>query len=114
MDRTITEQGSISIEDIIEELENAGIIEPGEANPDNGQVKTEPDGYVYEITEDGNGNWKVEYVGKGEIERPEITISIFANPIGITNKVTLTVISKSEAGIKSLVSSIGETKTYGD
>ena len=114
MDRTITEQGSISIEDIIEELENAGIIEPGEANPDNGQVKTEPDGYVYEITEDGNGNWKVEYVGKGEIERPEITISIFANPTGITNKVTLTVISKSEAGIKSLVSSIGETKTYGD
>ena len=74
-------QGDITIEDIIGTLEKEGIIDIGNSNSESGQVKTNPDGYVYEIVEDDNGNWEVNYVGKGEIEKEdrmegEITIAI--------------------------------------
>ena len=108
----LKEQGSITIEDIIEGLENAGIINQGDGNPDNGQVKTQPDGYIYEITEDEKGNWEVVYIGKGEIEKVEVTIKVEVSTGTITNKVIMTVIGKSEEGIKSFTSSKGDNKTY--
>ena len=57
--------GDITIEKIIEKLEKDGIIDSGNSNSENGQVKTKPDGYVYEIVQDTDGKWDVNYIGKG-------------------------------------------------
>ena len=56
----------ITIDKIIEALEKKGIIDEGNSNEETGQVKTNPDGYIYEIKEKPNGDWEVKYVGKGE------------------------------------------------
>ena len=57
----------VALEEIIERLEKQEIII--ESNVLLGQVKTHPDGYVYQIKELTNGNWEVIYLGNGEIEK---------------------------------------------
>ena len=104
--------GEVSIEDIIEELEKEGIINKGDGNPENGQVKTQPDGYIFEITEDEKGNWEVEYIGKGDIERAEITISVTPNTTLLTDKVIVTITANADSGIKKFTGSEGSNKTY--
>ena len=102
----------ITIDDIIAKLEKNGIIDSGNSNSENGQVKTNPDGYVYEIVQDKNGNWKVNYVGKGEIEATKITLATSVDTTGITNKVNITVTVKAKSGIKSIQLPDGTNKTY--
>ncbi len=102
----------ITIDDIIAKLEKNGIIDSGNSNSENGQVKTNPDGYVYEIVQDKNGNWNVNYVGKGEIEATKITLATSVDTTGITNKVTITVTAKAKSGVKSIQLPDGTNKTY--
>ncbi len=102
----------ITIDDIIAKLEKNGIIDSGNSNIENGQVKTNPDGYVYEIVQDKNGNWNVNYVGKGEIEATKITLATSVDTTGITNKVNITAIAKAKSGIKSIQLPDGTNKTY--
>ena len=103
--------GDITIEDIIDKLEKNGIIDSGNSNSENGQVKTKPDGYIYEIVQDTNGNWNVNYVGKGEIEATKITLATSVDTTGITNKVTITVTAKAKSGVKSIQLPDGTNKT---
>ena len=110
--KMIEAEGDITIEDIIAKLEKNGIIESGNSNSENGQVKTKPDGYVYEIVQDKNGNWNVNYVSKGEIEATKITIATSVDTTGITNKVTITATAKAKSGIKSIQLPDGTSKTY--
>ena len=102
----------ITIDDIIAKLEKNGIIDSGNSNSENGQVKTNPDGYVYEIVQDKNGNWNVNYVGKGEIEATKITLATSVDITGITNKVTITLTAKAKSGVKSIQLPDGTNKTY--
>ena len=102
----------ITIDKIIEELEKKGIIDEGNSNEETGQVKTNPDGYIYEITEKPNGDWDVKYVGKGELDTRKIKISVELSTTGITDKVTITATAKAKAGIKSLTMPDGSIKTY--
>ena len=104
--------GDITIEDIIDKLEKNGIIDSGNSNSENGQVKTNPDGYVYEIVQDANGNWNVNYVGKGKIEATKITLATNVDTTSITNKVTITATAKAQSGIKSIQLPDGSSKTY--
>ncbi len=101
--KTITSDREITIEQIIEQLEKQGIINSGDGNSETGQVKTQPDGYVYEIKEKANGDWEVTYIGTGELTLPEILISLSANTTGITNQVTITMVAKAESGITSYI-----------
>ena len=73
---------------------------------------TEADGYIYEIVQDTNGNWDVNYVGTGEIEEVKITLATSVDTTSITNKVTITVTAKSKSGIKSIQLPDGSSKTY--
>ena len=91
----------ITIEQIIEQLEKQGIIKAGDCNIETGQVKTQPDGYVYEIKEKANGDWEVTYIGNGELTLPELLIALSPNTTGITNSVTITMTAKAESGISS-------------
>ena len=102
----------ITIDDIIAKLEKNGIIDSGNSNSENGQVKTNPDGYVYEIVQDKNENWNVNYVGKGEIEATKITLATSVDTTGITNKVNITATAKAKSGIKSIQLPDGTNKTY--
>ena len=72
VDVMLKKQGDVTIEEIIAELENSGIINSGDGDVESGQVKTQPDGYLYEITEENKGNWKVEYIGKGDVTLSKI------------------------------------------
>ena len=110
--KMIEADGDITIENIIDKLEKNGIIDSGNSNSENGQVKTNPDGYVYEIVQDKNGNWNVNYVGKGEIEATKITLATSVDTTGITNKVTITVTAKAKSGVKSIQLPDGTNKTY--
>ena len=110
--KTIEADGDITIEDIIAKLEKNGIIDSGNSNSENGQVKTNPDGYIYEIVQDANGNWNVNYVGKGEIEATKITLATSVDTTSITNKVTITATAKASSGIKSIQLPDGTSKTY--
>ena len=110
--KMIEADGDITIEDIISKLEKNGIIDSGNSNSENGQVKTNPDGYVYEIVQDANGNWNVNYVGKGEIEATKITLATSVDTTSITNKVTITTTAKAQSGIKSIKLPDGTSKTY--
>ena len=102
----------ITIDQIIEELENKGLITSENGNPDNGQVKTQPDGYVYEIKEKSDGKWEVKYIGQGEIDKSAITISVTGNTAKLTNKVTLKIKGSSLAGITKYTPGVGTEKTY--
>ena len=102
----------ITIDKIIEALEKKGIIDEGNSNEETGQVKTNPDGYIYEIKEKPNGDWEVKYVGKGELDTRKIKLSVELSTTGITDKVTLTVTAKASAGIKSITMPDGRVKTY--
>ena len=102
----------ITIDKIIEALEKKGIIDEGNSNEETGQVKTNPDGYIYEITEKPNGDWDVKYVGKGELDTRKIKLSVELSTTGITDKVTLTVTAKARAGVKSITMPDGSIKTY--
>ena len=102
----------ITIDKIIEALEKKGIIDEGNSNEETGQVKTNPDGYIYEITEKPNGDWEVKYVGKGELDTRKIKLSVELSTTGITDKVTLTVTAKARAGVKSITMPDGSIKTY--
>ena len=104
--------GDITIEDIIDKLEKNGIIDSGNSNSENGQVKTNPDGYIYEIVQDTNGNWDVNYVGKGEIEEVKITLNTSIDTTSITNKVIITATATAKSGIKSIQLPDGTSKTY--
>lgn len=110
--RIISSDKEIDIEEIIEQLEKEKIINAGDNNPNNGQVKTQPDGYVYEIKEKANGDWKVTYIGKGEIEKTEITINLSQDTTGIASKVTVSLVAKADSGIKCYTSADGIDKTY--
>ena len=110
--KMIEADGDITIEDIISKLEKNGIIDGGNSNSENGQVKTNPDGYIYEIVQDANGNWNVNYVGKGEIEATKITLATSVDTTSITNKVTITTTAKAQSGIKSIQLPDGTSKTY--
>ena len=110
--KMIEADGDITIEDIISKLEKNGIIDGGNSNSENGQVKTNPDGYVYEIVQDANGNWNVNYVGKGEIEATKITLATSVDTTSITNKVTITATAKAQSGIKSIQLPDRTNKTY--
>lgn len=92
---------NIDIGDIIEQLEKQGIVNSGDSNVETGQVKTQPDGYVFEIKEKANGDWKVTYLGNGEITKPEVIIALSVNTTGITNEVIITMTAKAESGITS-------------
>ena len=102
----------ITIDKIIEALEKKGIIDEGNSNEETGQVKTNLDGYIYEIKEKPNGDWEVKYVGKGELDTRKIKLSVELSTTGITDKVTLTVTAKASAGIKSITMPDGRVKTY--
>ena len=110
--KMIEADGDITIENIIDKLEKNGIIDSGNSNSENGQVKTNPDGYVYEIVQDKNGNWNVNYVGKGEIEATKITLATSVDTTGITNKVNITATAKAKSGVKSIQLPDGTNKTY--
>ena len=111
--RMVKEDGEVSIEQIIDELEKKGLVESGNSNSENGQVKTKQDGYVYEIKQDNYGNWNVSYIGTGKIEEVKIAMTASANTTGISNSVAITVSAKAKSGIKSLQMPNGEVKTYG-
>ena len=102
----------ITIDKIMEALEKKGIIDEGNSNEETGQVKTNPDGYIYEITEKPNGDWEVKYVGKGELDIRKIKLSVELSTTGITDKVTITVTAKASAGVKSITMPDGSIKTY--
>ena len=102
----------ITIDKIMEALEKKGIIDEGNSNEETGQVKTNPDGYIYEIKEKPNGDWEVKYVGKGELDTRKIKLSVELSTTGITDKVTITVIAKASAGVKSITMPDGSIKTY--
>ena len=89
------------------------MVDSGNSNSENGQVKTKQDGYVYEIKQDSYGNWQVSYVGTGKVEEVKIAMTANANTTGISNSVTITVNAKAKNGIKSLQMPNGEVKTYG-
>ena len=110
--KMITNTREITIEQIIEELEKEGIINKGNSNKYNGQVKTNPDGYIYEIKEDENGNWEVKYIGKGEIEKTEIKIEIQKSTQILTSKLTLTITAQANSGIEKYTDASGKIKTY--
>ena len=110
--KMIEADGDITIEDIISKLEKSGIIDSGNSNSENGQVKTKQDGYVYEIVQDANGNWNVNYVGKGEIEATKITLATSVDTTSITNKVIITATATAKSGIKSIQLPDGTSKTY--
>ena len=59
-----------NIKQIIERLEKQEIIM--DSNMETGQVKTQPDGYVYEIKQNEEKNWEVIYIGMGEIDKVEL------------------------------------------
>ena len=109
MDASIRE---LTIDKIIETLEKKGIVDEGNSNSENGQVKTNPDGYIYEITEKPDGSWEVKYIGKGELDTTKVKLNVELSTTGITDKVTLTVTAKAKAGIKSITMPDGSTKTY--
>ena len=111
--RIVKEDGDVTIEQIIDELEKKGLVDSGDSNSENGQVKTNQDGYVYEIKQDSYGNWQVNYVGTGKVEEVKIAITASTSPTGISNSVTITVNAKAKSGIKSLQMPNGEVKTYG-
>ncbi len=102
----------ITIDKIIEALEKKGIIDEGNSNEETGQVKTNPDGYIYEIKEKPNGDWEVKYVGKGELNIRKIKLSVELSTTGITDKVTITVTAKASAEVKSITMPDGSIKTY--
>ncbi len=102
----------ITIDKIIEALEKKGIIDEGNSNEETGQVKTNPDGYIYEIKEKPNGDWEVKYVGKGNIDTTKIKLITELSTTGITDKVTITVTAKASAGMKSIKMPDGSIKTY--
>lgn len=107
-----TSAEEITIDKIIENLEKKGIIDEGNSNEQTGEVKTNPDGYVYEIKEKPNGDWEVKYVGKGDIDA-KVTIQISATPEEYTTKdVTVTVIwtNASKSMIKEI--SVDGGKNY--
>ena len=105
--RMIISDRNITMKDIIEQLEKQGIINSGDSNSETGQVKTQPDGYVFEITEETNGDWEVVYIGNGEITQPEIVISLKPNTTGLTNEVIITMTAKAESGITSYTLPMG-------
>ena len=102
----------ITIDSIIETLEKKGIIDEGNSNSENGKVKTNPDGYIYEITEKPDGSWEVKYIGKGEIDTTKVKLNVELSTTGITDKVIMTVTAKAKTGIKSITMPDGSTKTY--
>lgn len=102
----------VTIETVIEELEKKGIINEGDSDAVTGQVKTQPDGYIYEIQEKPNGDWEVTYIGKGEIEKAELVITAIPNTVGVANQVTIVVTAKAESGIIMYTDAGGENKTY--
>ena len=102
----------ITIDKIIEALEKKGIINEENSNEETGQVKTNPDGYIYEIKEKPNGNWEVKYVGKGNLDTTKIKLTTELSTTGITDKVTITVTAKASAGMKSIKMPDGSIKTY--
>ena len=102
----------ITIDKIMEALEKKGIIDEGNSNEETGQVKTNPDGYIYEIKEKPNGDWEVKYVGKGELNIRKIKLSVELSTTGITDKVTITVTAKASVGVKSITTPDGSIKTY--
>ena len=111
--RMVKEDGDVTIEQIIDELEKKGLVDSGNSNSENGQVKTNQDGYVYEIMQDSYGNWSVSYIGTGKVEETKIAMTASANTTGISNSVSITVNAKAKRGIKSLKMPNGEVKTYG-
>ena len=102
----------ITIDKIIEALEKKGIINGGNSNEETGQVKTNPDGYIYEIKEKPNGNWEVKYVGKGNLDTTKIKLTTELSTTGITDNVTITVTAKASDGMKSITMPDGSIKTY--
>lgn len=109
MSKIVKSDRDIGIEDIIEELNQKGIID--DSNIETGQVRTD-DGYIYEITEDSNGNWEVSYIGKGEIDVNGIIIKAIPNTTGIAKSVIITITAKSNSGIKSYIDANGVEKSY--
>ena len=112
--KTINSSKQITIEDIIEQLEDEEIIMSGNGDPSTGQVQTIEKSMKFEIKKDDYGEWNVIYVGesKEEIETSEIVISIEKDITQPTEKVILTIIAKSASGIKSYEPHEGTKKTY--
>lgn len=88
--KLITSDRQMKFEDIIDQLVKDGVILQGNSSPYSGQVKTEPDGYVYQITKNSKGNWEVVFIGKGEIEggtvAPAMDIVLTPNRTTWTNQ----------------------------
>ena len=72
VDLMLRNQGSVTIDDIIAKLESNKIINTGDGDARTGQVKTQPEGYIYKITEENNSDWKVEYIGNGDLTSSKI------------------------------------------
>lgn len=70
------EDWNLTFEKIVDELEKNGTIDPGNSNNETGQVKTKPDGYIYEIDKKDDGNWDVKYIGKGDLTLPKIELVV--------------------------------------
>lgn len=111
--KMVTSKNAITIEDIFEQLEQDGIIMPGDSNKETQQVKTKEQGYVFVIIKDENGNWKVIFEGNVEIQTPELTVSITKNTSSIVQSLILTITAQSNVGIKSYDAPGETTKTYG-
>ena len=101
--KMVVSDRSVDLEDIVEQLEKQGIVKSGDSNVEIGQVKTQPDGYVYEIKEKANGNWEVTYIGNGDIGVPEVIITLSKNTTGLTDEVVITMTAKADSGIASYI-----------
>ncbi len=105
------EDREITIDKIIDRVIEKGITTEENSNKETGQVNTEG-GYIYEIKEKEDGSWEVIYIGKGELAKTELSITVAKDISALTTKVTLTIKAKADSGIKSYTSADGTTKTY--
>ena len=92
---------NITIDQIIQELVRKKIINSGDSNSGTGQVKTQPDGYIFQITEEPDGDWKIEYIGKGDLALPAGQITLSTNTNSLTSSVTITMNAKASSGINT-------------
>ena len=110
--RVVQTSRGLDIEDLFEQLAKDEIIQKENSNKENGRVKIEPEGYVYEIKKKSNGDWEVVYIGKEDIGQEELEIQISQNTTGLAPKVILTMVAKAQSGIKSYTPPTGSIETY--
>ena len=107
----ITEKKQLTVDNIVDKLIEKGITTEANVNRDTNQVKTDK-GYIFDININENGGFEVGYVGKGELAKSELEVTITKDAGVLTTKVTLTITAKSDSGIATYTNHDGDTKTY--